>query len=131
MEILVSYEIKKFMNFFNQQILILHVLFTKNSILCIIINTNAKILAWSNVGNSKIKGSKKVTAVSINSFLKRLYFHNKIISNSLIYIKFKGFNKYKNYFFKTLKFLGYNIIFIEENLNLPYNGCKKKKTRKI
>lgn len=114
----------------NKLFFILHIYFTYNNIICTLTTLEGNTLIWSTAGLTKKKGLKKVTSTSINSLINCLHIKYLKISNP-VYIKIKGHNKNKNFLIKKLKVLGFKILLIQENLNMSYNGCKKKRKRKL
>ena len=131
METLVCYKnLFKIMKDLNKFFSILYINFTYNNIICTLTTYKGNTLIWSTTGSKKTKGLKKITTASINSLINCLY-KNYLKNSKSICIKIKGYNKNKNLFIKKLKVLGFKILFIQENLNIPYNGCKKKRKRKI
>ena len=115
------------MKTYNKDFSLLFVLFTHNNIFCTLTDYSGKTLTWSTAGSIKVRGSKKVTIASINSIVSRLHINNL----NKIHIKLKGINRNKGIFMKTLKSLGFHIVSIQDKLNIPYNGCKNLRKRKV
>lgn len=113
----------------NKSLYILCISFLHNNIICTLTDSSGKTLMWSSTGEQKQKGTKKITLTSLNFIINKLYIWVNL--SSKIYIKIKGNNKVKNIFLKRLKMLGFSLIIIQERLCISYNGCKKKKTRRI
>lgn len=110
---------------------VLSVLFTKNNIFCTFINLEGKTLNSMSTGSKKMKGLKKTTNLTIFSLIKDL---NKFMEKHKIfylYLKLKGINKNKNMFFKSLKNIQSNILYIQNKNNRAHGGCKMAKTRKV
>lgn len=107
----------------------LFILFTHNNIICTLTNEFGKTLLWSSTGEKKQKGLKKTNLTSINFIINKLCKYSK--NSNIIYVRIKGTNKNKNLFLKKLKSFNFNLLMIQENLNIPYNGCKRTKIRRV
>lgn len=118
------------MKLINKPPIILFVFFTNNNIICTITNFEGKTLMWSTSGSNKINGIKKITTSTIFTLVKKLYNFNNISSLS-IYVRIKGISKFKINFVKHLKYIGFNILTIQEKFCFPHAGCKKSKSRKF
>ena len=110
---------------------ILLLLFAKNNIICTLTNLKGNTLTWLTTGSVKLKGTKKVTNVTIFLVIKKLYLYNKRFGYTNTHLNLKGINKNKNLFVKYLKVVGFNISSVTESTCLPHNGCKKKQKRKV
>ena len=110
---------------------ILLVLFTKNNIICTLTSLSGNVLSWITAGSLKVRGTKKITSSVTFSIIKALKYYNKKFEYTKVHIKIKGLNKNKNLFIKQLKLSGFDIISFQEDVVLPYNGCKKTNIRRV
>nr|YP_011017576.1 ribosomal protein S11 [Antithamnionella miharai]WQF69351.1 ribosomal protein S11 [Antithamnionella miharai]WQF69376.1 ribosomal protein S11 [Antithamnionella miharai] len=107
---------------------ILHILFTSNNIF--FTNTNSgKVFFSKSIGVFRSKGVKKINLTSLKSLLNVI---SRFISKEKIFCKIKGYSKYKRLVLKLL--LSNPKIRIQgfyDLTNLPHNGCKRSKLRRI
>nr|WCH57786.1 ribosomal protein S11 [Hypnea flava] len=113
------------------KLIILTVLFTWSNILYTVTKIDGDILFWSSVGTHKKSGTKKITSTAIFLSLKDLRTFLNLNNISYIFLKLKGFSKHKKVVLKYFKKSCPKIILIQENLNLPHNGCKSSKIRRF
>nr|YP_011017762.1 ribosomal protein S11 [Polysiphonia morrowii]WQF69608.1 ribosomal protein S11 [Polysiphonia morrowii] len=114
----------------NMQIYFLFIIFTQNNIFLTLTNYKGEIFFWNSIGTLKVKGLKKLT----NSTIKNFIFNNliNIKLTSSFHVKFKGFNKSKKIFIKTiLNLLAQRILSISDDSMNATNGCKLKKKRRL
>nr|YP_009541970.1 ribosomal protein S11 [Synarthrophyton chejuense]AYR06640.1 ribosomal protein S11 [Synarthrophyton chejuense] len=123
--------IKKIMKLYNNKSIILLVLLKKNNIICVLTTLSGKVLTWVTTGSLKLRGTRKITSLTIISSLKLIYTYIYKFNCNNVHIKIKGINKNKNLFIKYLKSIGFNIISFQEIPLLPYNGCKNNNIRRI
>lgn len=119
------------MKLLNKSPLILFIYFTNSNILCTITNIQGKTLTWINIGTEKVKGTRKITTSSIYNLVKTINNFFKVQNNSSMYIRVKGTNKNKTTLIKQLKLVGLVVLSIQEQINIPYGGCKKYSVRKL
>ena len=119
------------MKLVNKNSLIMHILFTYNNILCTLTNLEGQPLSWVNAGSKKVKGVKKITNTTIFNVIKSLYNQSKIYKLDKVYVRIKGNGKQKNILVKYLKVIGFDVLLIQENLCIPFSGCKRPKVRKL
>nr|WCH57954.1 ribosomal protein S11 [Hypnea marchantiae] len=115
----------------DKKIIILHILFTTNNILYTITDLKGNTLFWASVGSNKIKNTKKITTTSIFLSIKRIKFFLNKSNVKYLFLKLKGFNKQKKIVLKYLKQFYSQIILVCEKTNLPHNGCKNRKIRRL
>nr|YP_009317589.1 ribosomal protein S11 [Pterocladiella media]AOX49041.1 ribosomal protein S11 [Pterocladiella media] len=109
----------------------LKILFTSTNILCTLVNTKGKVVFWTSAGIRKVKGTKKITLISINIMLKEVVQKLNEMNCQFLYLEIRGFNKNKKTIIKFFKNSLINIILICDKTALPHNGCKRKKVRRI
>ena len=119
------------MELINKPSIILYIYFKNSNIICTITDVKGRTLVWITAGSNKLKGTKKITVTTISLLLKFLCGYIKKQSLSTVYIKIRGTNKLKTNFIKYLKILGFNILFVQEKLCLPYGGCKQPRIRRL
>nr|YP_011017595.1 ribosomal protein S11 [Bostrychia moritziana]WQF69395.1 ribosomal protein S11 [Bostrychia moritziana] len=109
------------------------ILFTPNNIFTTIINYNKNILYKKSLGVNKIKGLKKLTQSSIKNISNEISNFLKDF-NFKFHLKLKGLNKFKKIVLKTI-FLNFKrtdfVLSISDETIIPYNGCKRKKKRRL
>nr|YP_010732370.1 ribosomal protein S11 [Hypnea brasiliensis]WCH58026.1 ribosomal protein S11 [Hypnea brasiliensis]WDY85166.1 ribosomal protein S11 [Hypnea brasiliensis] len=115
----------------NKKLIILNIIFTWNNILYTITNLRGDVLFWSSVGSHKVSCTKKITTTSIFLSIQDLktFLHMNCISH--VFLKIKGFSKHKKTVLMHFKQFYSAIILIHENINLPHNGCKKSKIKRL
>nr|YP_009317635.1 ribosomal protein S11 [Pterocladiella musciformis]AOX49087.1 ribosomal protein S11 [Pterocladiella musciformis] len=110
---------------------VLKVLFTSTNILCTLVDIEGKVIFWTSVGTRKIKGTKKITLISINTMLKEVVQKLNETNCQFLYLEIKGFSKNKKTIIKFFKNSLVNIVLICDKTALPHNGCKRKKVRRV
>jgi len=115
----------------NKEILYIYILFTRNNIFFSILNFDKNLITWTTTGKNKFKGLKKINSNSIKNNINLLLFYIKELRGNVLYIKFKGLNKYKKLVLKYFKQSNACILGISDNNVIAHNGCKKKKKRKL
>lgn len=119
--------------FFHDNIAILTIFLSKNNIIFTFSNIKNNVFCWYSIRsvNSKLKGAKKKEESSIQYLVKFCF--EFILKNEIkkIFLKLKGNNNNRLFLLEELCEIDYPIINIEENLNLPYNGCRPQKRKKI
>nr|WCH57810.1 ribosomal protein S11 [Hypnea spinella] len=114
-----------------KKLIILNVIFTWNNILYTITNLQGDVLFWSSVGSHKVYKTKKITTTSIFLSMKDLKLFLNKNRVRYVFLKLKGFSKHKKTVLTYFKQLHSEVILIQECLNLPHNGCKSPKIRRL
>nr|AOX48926.1 ribosomal protein S11 [Gelidium crinale f. luxurians] len=110
---------------------VLKVLFTSTNILCTLTDLEGRILFWTSIGSKKVKGTKKITLISINSTLKSITTQLNKIDCKFLHLQVQGFSRNKKPLMRFFKNSVINIISICDKTSFPHNGCKRKKVRRI
>nr|YP_009511953.1 ribosomal protein S11 [Melanthalia intermedia]AXI97880.1 ribosomal protein S11 [Melanthalia intermedia] len=115
----------------NQKSVRLIILFTSNNILYSVTNIEGITLFWTSVGTKRIKGTKKLTLITIMSSVKLILHFIWQLKIKYIYLELKGLNKNKKTFLRYFKQLPINVLTINNDSLFGHNGCKKSKLRRI
>nr|YP_009317497.1 ribosomal protein S11 [Gelidium galapagense]AOX48949.1 ribosomal protein S11 [Gelidium galapagense] len=111
--------------------LVLKVLFTSTNILYCLVSIQGNVIFWTSVGAQKIKGTKKITSIAIETTLKQLFKEINMLGCKYLHIQLKGFNKNKKFILKFFKQTKLEILSISDQTSLPHNGCKIRKTKRL
>lgn len=109
-----------------KKLYILNLNIKPNNILCSLTDLKGNVLWWVNKGTFQNKSSKRTTPLLVHSMLNKLKYNKNDF-----YVLIKGFNRHRLLLLKTIQNLGVKILFIEYLWKIPYNGCKKKKRRRL
>nr|YP_010620200.1 Ribosomal protein S11 [Dipterosiphonia australica]WAX04236.1 Ribosomal protein S11 [Dipterosiphonia australica] len=114
------------------KVFFLTILFNQNNIFLTLTNVKGEILFWQSLGNLKIKGLKKLTQSLIKPFIYSNFNKISIFSNFRLHVRLKGFNKCKKKLLKILlPLLNILVLSVSDQSNIPTNGCKTKKKRRL
>nr|WCH57978.1 ribosomal protein S11 [Calliblepharis sp.] len=116
---------------YKKKLIKLSIIFSTNNILYSLTDLKGNVLFWTSSGIQKVKKSKKITSTSIFLSIQNISIFVYQHKYKYLFINIKGFSKNKKLVLKILKQIFFNIILIHENINLPHNGCKKTKKRRL
>lgn len=114
-----------------KKLTIVNIIFTWGNILYTVTNLRGDVLFWCSVGSYKINNTKKITSTSIFLSIKDLKMFLTSNRVNYIFLKIKGFSKYKRVVLKHFKQFYSEIVLIQESVNSSHNGCKSSKIRRF
>lgn len=109
--------------------ILIFILFTKNNMNFSLMNIKGKLFKWFSLGQKRMKGTKKLNALTSNLLTKVVINYVMKLNYSIIHLKIKGSNKYKQKTLKMLKKSSLYIVTISDLTIQPHNGCKLKNIR--
>lgn len=113
----------------NSSIIILHLLFTNNNIFFTGMDIKKKLVFKKTMGIIRSKGVKKTNITSLKLILG---IFSKFLENKNVYVQMKGYNKFKRIILKLLlQIPKTKITSFCDTTNLPFNGCRNPKSRRI
>jgi len=108
-----------------------HIKSTFNNTIITVTDLTGKTLCWSSAGNCGFKGSKKSTAFAGQAAAKDVSAKTKNFGIEKLNIIFSGQGDGKDsalqYFYNS----GFKIISLKDQTNIPHNGCRSPKKRKL
>nr|YP_009541999.1 ribosomal protein S11 [Neogoniolithon spectabile]AYR06669.1 ribosomal protein S11 [Neogoniolithon spectabile] len=107
--------------------------FKRNNLILNISTLDGKVLAWFSGKQKYLKSEKRLSVTTLMDILGQI---NKFILNSgkkplVFYLKVKGINPYQLQLSKIIKNLKIDFLHCEYILQVPHNGCRNKKKRKL
>lgn len=104
---------------------------TFNNTIITIINQFGKVICWSSAGVCGFKGTKKSTPFAAQIVGKKVGLKIKELGINLLYILFSGQGKGKKSALQSIINLNLKIKKLVYKKNLPFNGCRAPKKRKL
>nr|WQF69679.1 ribosomal protein S11 [Ceramothamnion sp.]WQF69688.1 ribosomal protein S11 [Ceramothamnion sp.] len=112
-----------------QKTFILFIYFSYNNIFFNITDLKGNTIWYFSTGFKKTKGTRKISLISIKSGITLL---TNVLTSKKIHIKIWGFTKFKKVVLKlVLKSLNTMVLSFCDLTNLPHNGTKKTKFRRV
>jgi small subunit ribosomal protein S11 len=103
---------------------------TNNSFITICDSYN-KVLFSCGAGSLKLKGSKRSTSFAAQNLAFFLSLKAFKTGFRFVQVFFTGFSKNREAVLKGIMLANLKVILIKDFTRIPFNGCKKKKIRRI
>jgi len=104
---------------------------TFNNTIITITELNGNTLCWSSAGNCGFKGSKKSTSFAGQVAAKDVSAKAKNFGIEKLSIIFCGQGDGKDSALQCFHNLGFKIISLKDQTNIPHNGCRSPKKRRL
>jgi len=104
---------------------------TFNNTIITVSDLKGNTVCWSSAGIAGFKGSRKNTPFAAQSTAKLAALKALEFGVKEIFIKVIGRGNGRETAIRTLKTAGLRILSIEDKTEIPYNGCRPPKKRRI
>ena len=112
-------------------IAIVYIQFTSNNTIITVTDNKKNTIITGSAGLLGIKGSRRSTSYASQSIANLLGKKVFLLGIRYICIKTKGFGKGRFSSLKGLCLAGLNILYISDLTNIPFNGCRPAKKRRV
>ena len=104
---------------------------TLNNTICTITTLTGNTVFWVSTRVAGFKGARKSTPFAIQQTLNLVATKLKDYNVKYINILIKGLGEVSDIAIKVLNDYGYKILSIVEKTNIPFNGCRPPKKRRL
>ena len=111
--------------------IIIYINVNYNNIIITITNSTGHVIDWFSSGSLGLKGFRKTSALAAKLLALHLFERTKNFANKNFRIKVKGFNAIRKALLKYISMQNFNVLELKELSNVPFNGCKPRKRRKL
>ncbi|MGX7589526.1 30S ribosomal protein S11 [Candidatus Vidania fulgoroideorum] len=111
--------------------LLINVNLSYNNTIINLSDKKGNTITWSSSGSNKFKGSKKSTPFAAQVSTEKIINYLKSNEISKVDVIFKGPGPNRDSVLRTLNNNGIKISSINDLTNIPHNGCRPPKKRRI
>ena len=108
-----------------------HIHATFNNTIITITDRSGNTLSWATAGGSGFRGSRKSTPFAAQIAAEKAGTKAKEFGLKDISVKIKGPGPGRESALRALNAIGLNVVSIEDVTQLPHNGCRPPKQRRV
>jgi small subunit ribosomal protein S11 len=109
----------------------IHVYLSLNNIIVSLTDSNGNVLGWASGGSTGFSGFKKITNSAINLIILKMIDLIRKKKIHTVSVFFKGIGKGAETLINLLQRNKINVDIIGDVTEIPHNGCRPKKKRRL